>query len=216
MKICIHCAEFIDGESTKCTSCGNVPSIPTVIYNFSEDAVSYGYQYRIRYEDQVKKYGRVRIMYSLPGIHELFIFLAGAALSGIVGNISTDGFKALCNKILRQLRNVQPDNSLDEILNLLNDENKLIEFYEYVQAYYHDMPHINREVMIALRQERLANAVSDLIKEDQNLSPGQAVRIAMSKPDNQNMYTKPSIDELKVIMDCYRNLNSDSKNNDAH
>ena len=209
MKLCAHCAELLDVDIVKCTFCGHDPDIPSIVSQFSIDAVNYGYRYRIRYEKQVEKYGKVRGMYALPGANELFIFLAGAALSGIVGNISTDAFKALGRTILQRLVSAKPDKSFDEVLNILEDEEKLIEFYEYIQAYYHDMPFVNREVMIALRQERLANAVEAIMNGNPSLSPGEATRLAMRMPDSKNMHEKPSIDELKIILDCCRGLNND-------
>ena len=201
--MCARCGNFQMVQQDVCIECGEDPKFPLIILNFSQDALLYGYRYRLRYEAQVKRYGSVRVMYSLPDSHEVLAFLATAVLGGIVGNISTDAFKSICANIKKIILPIKENKDFEELLTVLEKEDKVMEFYEYVQAYYHDMPMVNREVMIALREERLANAVENIMAEDPRLSAVQALRIARMRPDNYNMHSKPSRKDIEGVLDKF-------------
>ena len=114
--ICPHCGNIYASKDIKqsknlyvCNSCEH--KFEKIAYRkfirYSYDAVKYGYCYRQEYEKQKEKLLRIE-----P--ETLLVFCAGAAASGIIGNLSYDFIKYLIKNIVEKYKknkehNLNPD-----------------------------------------------------------------------------------------------------------
>ena len=94
-RICFHCANIYESKETDwlcCPECGYRVSSRRyhLIVDRAREAVDYGYQYRLKYEEDFAAEGAITKHYALTPFNEFLTFVAVAAASGIVGNLSTD------------------------------------------------------------------------------------------------------------------------------
>lgn len=166
MKICYVCSGINEDQST-CKHCKNNLSPPEEILTFAKDALEFGYRYRTRYEFQVEKSGKVSVKYNLLEPTTIWESLTLIALSGIVGNVAYAGFLSICRGVKEYLVGNKPkklkDAQFNELLDVLENDDKIAEFYAYVQAYYHQMPNVDDRVLDAIREEQKVDRLSKLV-----------------------------------------------------
>ncbi len=98
LKICFACANFYHELSSKrmvCPYCGHIDNAEEyeLILNEAREAVHYGWNYRLKYENDLKEKGRIDTHYFLEEYEEIFNFIAVAIASGVVGGFAYDVVK---------------------------------------------------------------------------------------------------------------------------
>ena len=148
--LCLNCGEINQNEELCCRNCGS--ELDTKEYNhlmeYSKRAFEYGFDYRLAYEEQVKNYGEVKVKFSLVSPENYQTWMAAAALSGMIGNLAYDLVKYVGKKIIEQLKTKEEPLNYSEkiIIEIISDNNKLIQFTNYIQGYYKGNSKLNKEV----------------------------------------------------------------------
>lgn len=137
MEICLKCLSLniVRNENTfSCNDCRFYIDVfdYATIYNNSLDAVRFGYQYRIRYENDRRRNISGRSYY-LPPPSEVFVFLASSIVAGIIGGFSHDLFKEALNRIKSNSLIIKIDDP--ELKKFLESEAKQKKFIKYIQMY---------------------------------------------------------------------------------
>lgn len=157
--ICNNCGAFLDSQA--CPNCGTANSVRT--FNIYDEnvkwAVRYGYQYRkkavLRAE---QKEGSLH--FCLHDASEVLLSIGGAILSGITWDLLKFGVK----KLFAALHNEGRYDSLDkETQEVLSEEKKLYEFYEYVEEYKQGFINISEEEYKYIEEEMFADFQSEEI-----------------------------------------------------
>ena len=150
--ICYKCAEVFDGD--KCPNCGAEAMTKTMdeLKQNAYMAVRYGYR-KIAIEQAFDE--NVRLHYCLSDPSQILEWLAGVILSGITWDVIQKGVKKLCNLIISQiqLKNAQEK----EAYEVLSDEKKLQEFYEYIIEYQEGFINISEKEYKYIEKEMMAN-----------------------------------------------------------
>ena len=117
-------------------------------------AVRYGYQYRNIAIEQASD-ENVRLHYCLSDPSQILEWLAGVILSGITWDVIQKGVKKLCNLIISQ---IQLKNAREkEAYEILSDEKKLQEFYEYIIEYLEGFINISEKEYKYIEEEMMAD-----------------------------------------------------------
>jgi hypothetical protein len=143
---CPDCSSLIsltrkrNTTSYRCPVCHSVFAREELekIWRISSGAVYYGWMYYRAYDEQLKKYGKIRIYYCLAPPDPFIVYLASIVVSGIVGGLAYDGFKKVLNKIRRETRhNAKTDQTKRRMIQSLDkmSEKELNEFYGDVVRY---------------------------------------------------------------------------------
>ncbi len=162
--LCLSCAHINDKEIEEvCENCNTLPD--SEFYNkfikYSKYAVEYGYDYRLAYEDQVKKYGEVRGKYSLVAPIDYYDFLAAAALSGVTGSLAYDLVKYVANQVYKRItakNESEHDSQEKHLLKIISDPTALNLFTAYITGYYRGTK-LNKEVEKAVTEEEIIHAM---------------------------------------------------------
>ena len=152
--ICYKCAEVFDGD--RCPNCGAETTTKTMdeLNKNAYMAVRYGYQYRKIAKEQVSNENG-RLHYCLSDPSQILEWLAGAILSGITWDIIKKGVKKLCNLIASQIK--LKDAQEKEAYEVLSDEKKLQEFYEYIIEYQEGFINISEKEYKYIEEEMMAD-----------------------------------------------------------
>ncbi|MBO7278959.1 MAG: zinc ribbon domain-containing protein [Bacteroidales bacterium] len=157
--ICNNCGAFLDSQA--CPNCETANSVRT--FNIYDEnvkwAVRYGYQYRkkavLRAE---QKEGSLH--FCLHDASEVLLWIGGAILSGITWDLLKLGVK----KLFAALHDEGRYDSLDkETQEVLSEEKKLYEFYEYVEEYKQGFINISEEEYKYIEEEMFADFQSEEI-----------------------------------------------------
>ena len=153
--LCLNCATLFrsaQSEIYKCPECGYELSLETLLERtkLAGDAVHFGYQYRIVYEEQPKEGLQAR--FSLLLLHEIVEWITLAAISGLVGGASTELAKRAIAKIRKQVAADPELKDLDEA-KLILDEEEFKKLTLYVTDFLTGMDNVPREVKAAIIEE---------------------------------------------------------------
>jgi len=139
--ICNNCGTLIDNAT--CPSCGVMNR--RYVIDINDDnvkwAVRYGYQYRKQSVLHAKDKG-TSLHYCLHSASEVLLWIGGAVLSGITWDLLKLGVKKLLAVIKSEGRYESLDKETKEVI---SDEDKLYEFYEYVEEYQQGFVNISEE-----------------------------------------------------------------------
>ena len=138
MYICTHCLSLnvrkVD-RYIKCQVCSNAQSI--IKYNRdlknAEEIVRFGYQYRKRYEYDLKHNPNSKKAYYLIELNEVFSFLGLAVISGIVGNYSYAKLKLILNRLINEPLIIEIKDK--EFQRFLKSDNQQRKFLKYIKEY---------------------------------------------------------------------------------
>lgn len=178
MNLCQNCATINQDGVQECTTCGTKIDASYIqkIIPFSRNAAYYGYFYRENYEAQFEESGEVYLRFSLLEPSNYFQLLAVVAISGYIGGATYDLVNYLGRQII-SLVNKKPvkDDNDNEIIEFLNDDEKVRKFAKYCVDYYKGYPE-NEAVSNAIIEEEMADFAShegsqEFIKALENLSP---------------------------------------------
>lgn len=183
-RICSKCGAFTYNQS--CDACGadlqyydEDENIENAMY-----AVRYGYQYR---KEAIMNIGREesRLHFCLPPVNEILLWLGNVILSGITFEALRAGVKILKSKILDKEFQVECDKETEAIL---NNDDSLFEFYNYIEEYNNGFGHLPNDEYKYIYEEMMADFSSEemdkLISVD-FFSLSQAERIEIIKEANK-------------------------------
>ncbi|WP_432664501.1 hypothetical protein R9X47_28730 [Wukongibacter baidiensis] len=165
--LCFGCAEIYKIHNTKelcCPECGYSIGYESYkkIYDYAADAVEFGYQYRLTYEKEYERYGEIKYHYCLKSMGEVAHFLSIAALSGIIGNLSTDSVKRIILVIKSKIRRKKLDTH--DLINIIDNEDKLDEFLEYIEDFYNEFYSLKPEIREAIYEEMIVHSTTNIMK----------------------------------------------------
>lgn len=141
MFLCLNCGTIHAADGNICDNCDfeNNKEEYDELISYCQRTVHFGYDYRITFEQQVAKDGKVTHYPFLDETQNLWTFLAVGALSGIVGGIAYDIVKHLGKQILDILASKQKTEPLDnkevELIKLINKHSEMQKFTVYIHAY---------------------------------------------------------------------------------
>jgi hypothetical protein len=127
-------------------------------------AVYYGHDYRQKYEKQLTEKGEIKEAYALPDPTIILSFLAVAALSVIVGNLSYDIAKKAFLAIWRKAVKSQDDIGQHKI-NFTN-ETEINIFIGQIKEFHLNFPNINPLVKSEIEKEMLTWELSNAVKSE--------------------------------------------------
>lgn len=178
LALCCSCGavfEASDGSELQCPHCGwwIDSAAYRALLSAAQGAVKFGWQYRRRYEADLRENGRITCHYALAEYEEAVHFLALAAVSGIVGGLAYDVVKKVMIKIIDAAAKRGAKHTENSVLALIRDREKLDQFIRYVGAYYACFDSMEEEVQRAVLEEMLVD----------RLSPTLEQRILSANPD---------------------------------
>lgn len=162
--LCFSCAQIFPADANDpktCPSCGF--SLASVIYHrimtYAISAVYYGHDYRIAYERQLSKQGKITERYALPDSATLLCFCGAAALSGIIGGIAYDIVKKAMRAAIDRSRIIDKDIGQPRVS--LDKDADLDSFIQYIQEYYKDPESIDNAVRVEIEKEEIVWILSE-------------------------------------------------------
>ena len=156
-RICSKCGAFTYNQS--CDACGadlqyydEDENIENAMY-----AVRYGYQYR---KQAILNVGHrdIKLHFCLPPVNEILVWIGKAVLSGIAYDVLKMGVKRLWSKIKAKEIQVDYDKETEVIL---NNDDSLFEFYEYVEEYKNGFVHLTDDEFKYIYEEMIADFSSE-------------------------------------------------------
>ncbi len=145
-----------------CPECGFTVERDTFerLMKYASEAMRFGYHYRLVYEDDYRKEGRLSSRYALSPLGIALSFAAIAALSGVIGNISYDIIKKVIQKIKEKSSN--PDDSSAKSYNILNNEEEFRVFTMYIEDFHNDLQNVIPEIAAAVIREMIVDKTLEL------------------------------------------------------
>lgn len=163
-KICFRCAsiyEMEDGEILTCPVCGR--SIQLSMYErimqSIRQAVFEGWTCRVEYEDAKDDEKR----YYTEQCSEILNFIAVAAVSGVIGNVSTAILKRVYCKISSYLKRSKRNCEDETLISFLESPEKIKKFSEYISAYYDEYEGADAKTRNAIMEEVFVDHVSHIM-----------------------------------------------------
>ena len=169
--LCTACATLVETHSagaTICTSCKTEIESPSnsIAYRYAEATIYYGYQYRSLFERQKGDLNAPK--YSLSFLGEAFTFIALAAVSGVVGNLTYDVVKAALVRIRDQAKEKSDRGADYKSLGELTDDD-LDRIYEYSKSYAQAFEDLEKAIRDDLVEEMMADAMGDAVAHNPDL-----------------------------------------------
>jgi hypothetical protein len=137
MQICYNCYSLNVIKTKKeivCNDCSHTISI--YMYNkirqVSKNDVRYGYQYRVRTENDLKR-NITGKAYALIELSEIFTFLGLSMASGVVGNFAYDKLKEIISKLKDEPLIIEIDDK--NFKRFLKSEAQQKKFIKYIEEY---------------------------------------------------------------------------------
>jgi hypothetical protein len=169
--ICFNCANlFSESENGDlgCPECGFTVEhdLYQKLLNYAAETVEFGYHYRLTYEADFNE-GRmddpkVRTRYAI-GFDDIWIFIALAALSGIVGNAAYDLVKLAATKIINRQAGISNRSKFKTISRMLENEKRFEIFIKYIQDFHQNgVSTLPPKIAGAVAEEMLVHEVVPL------------------------------------------------------
>lgn len=102
-------------------------------YRIAKESVKYGFQYRKRYEYDLKKKPSPSLHYILKELHDIFNFLGLAVISGLAGNFAYDKLKIALNRVIRNPLTIEITDK--DFQRFLKSEAQQKKFIKYIEEY---------------------------------------------------------------------------------
>ena len=169
--ICNNCGTLIDNAT--CPNCG-VLNLRYVI-DINDDNVKWAVRYGYQYRKQAVLHANNKDTsshYCLHSASEVLLWIGGAVLSGITWDLLKLGVKKLFAVIQSEGRYESLDKETKEVI---SDEGKLYEFYEYVEEYQQGFVNISEEEYKYIESEMRADFESEEIAK---LGPEKYFRLS--------------------------------------
>ncbi len=202
-KICFHCAsiyEIEDREIFTCPVCGR--SIPSseyerIMQNIRQ-AVFGGWTCRVEYEDSEGNGKR----YYTEHCGEILNFVALAAASGLIGNMSYDIIKKVFGKIGSYLKRNKKNREDKTLVEFLESPEKIKKFSEYISVYYDEYEGTDDKTKNAIMEEVFVDHVSHIID---SLIKMKHKDIDIDKVMEESPHTREEI--MKMVLEIRNKVN---------
>lgn len=167
--LCFGCAHiFIDsgkGRFVTCPECGFKLGRGRFnkIINYCYEAVRYGYDYRLAYEEHLEERGKdeeCSVAFCLAAPEQALVFVAAAVASGIIGNAAYDAIKMVIKKINKSFHNSENNRIVSESLRVIEDEDEFQKFTKYIQDFHEGFKVVDEKVVKAIIEEILADKMT--------------------------------------------------------
>lgn len=170
LKICFACAAIYEGENRPflvCPNCGHQVSLEQYesILQDARDALYFGWTYRLQYEHDLAETGKITTHYYLEQFEEIFNFIALAAASGIAGGVAYDVVKQVIRHIADFVKQRGSQKQQRKIFALIDDEEKMKKFLQYIDEYYTCFENINEEVRNVIFEEMVVDQASPTLNQ---------------------------------------------------
>ncbi len=181
--LCLGCAHIFPSTETEgisCPACGFLNEGPTFrkLLTYATVAADYGYGYRAVYEEELEEQGEIPAYGMLP-ISEVFVWMALAALSGIVGGASWEIAGAAVRRIIKQAAKEKAESSE---LNAFEDEKEFKQFLIYIQDFVEGFRNTDPRVRSAVLTEMVINEKVRLhLEEGYRGAPEEENTLAMRR-----------------------------------
>lgn len=165
LKMCFACAEIYESNNEQtlvCPNCGNKIEVDKyeLFMRDAREAVYFGWEYRLKYEKELEEKGRIDTHYYLEQCEEIFNFIALAVASGIVGGFAYDVVKKVIRKIADFVKHKGNKEEKSKIFDLIEKEENMKLFIQYIDEYYTCFENINEEVRNAIFEEMVVDKMS--------------------------------------------------------
>lgn len=204
-KICFHCAsiyEMEDGEILICPVCGK--SIQFSEYERQmqsiRQAVFGGWTSRVMYENAEDDGKR----YYTEQCGEILNFIAVAAVSGVIGNVSTAILKKVYFKIGSYLKQSKKNCEDETLIGFLESPEKIKKFSEYISAYYDEYDGADAKTKNAIMEEVFVSHVSHIID---GLIQIKYKDIDIDKVMAESPHTREEI--MKMVLEIRNKVNAE-------
>lgn len=175
--LCFNCAYISpDTEDAEiiCPKCGFTTERDSYqkIIQYAAEVVEFGYHYRLTYERDLDE-GKldapnVRIRYALS-IEVIWVFVALAALSGVIGNATWDFIKAVIKEIINSQTETNNRTRYESISRMLENEERFGTFIQYIQEYHRKgINALHPKVAEAVAEEMIVDEAVSLFPYDRN------------------------------------------------
>lgn len=206
LKICFACASIYEGSSGQflsCPHCGHTVSSEQYesILQDARDAMYFGWNYRLQYEHDLEKQGTISTHYYLAPYEEIFNFIALAAASGIVGGFAYDVIKKVIRSIADFVKQWGSQKQQSKIFALIDDEDKMKKFLQYIDEYYTCFENINEEVREAIFEEMVVDKVSPTLEQ---IIMAQNPALEMDKINEINPFSQEEL--FKGMVEVRRDI----------
>ncbi len=156
IKICYNCSSLHktkDKDIFTCPICLTQQDLKkyTELLDISKKLVRYGYQYRERYEMEYLNDPKLNWNYYLDELTNLFAFVAGAMLNGIIGEFASEKCKTFFKKLKNDPLIIEIEDK--EFKKLLENENEQEKFMRYIQEYRNGKIDTQAKVIEAIDEE---------------------------------------------------------------
>lgn len=170
LKICFSCAAVYEGGGSPflvCPNCGRRISSEEYesILRDARQAVHFGWVYRLQYEHDLEKNGKITVHYYLEPCEEILSFIALAAASGIIGGFAYDIIKKVIGSIVKFVRQKGSQEQKSKVSALVDEEENMQRFLQYVDEYYTCFENISPEVRNAIFEEMVVDKISPTLEQ---------------------------------------------------
>lgn len=209
--ICFNCASIfpiVEDKELSCHDCGYAVKAETYnkIMNYAFDAAYFGHLYRKAYEKQLAEKKEIKRRYFLGEPSTILCFVAVAALSGVIGNLTTELVKKIYRAIASKAKKCNEDIGQKEDAFLNNFD---IDVYiEEVKIFHNDFQGIDPAVRSSIKEEmivhEMGNSLLPMINKGEDISQemiAEAVKKAFEKIESRKKLSKQDIDNFWKAID---------------
>lgn len=169
--LCLGCAhvftECEKGRFIICPKCGFKLGRGRFnkIINYCYEAVRYGYDYRLVYEDlEEENNEESSVAFCLAPPDQALVFVAAAVASGIIGNAAYDAVKLAIKKIRESFLNSGNNQNVNESLRVIEDEGEFDKFAKYIQDFHEGFKVVDEKVVRAIIEEIIADKMCSRVE----------------------------------------------------
>lgn len=154
--ICVNCLDPTPNKVDKyidCGKCGHKENLNNYNKLLTEIKfiIRFGYQYRLRYEHDIKTDPNLRGRYSFIELHKVFEFLGLAVISGVAGNFAYDSIKTVIKNIAQNPLIIKIQDK--DFQKVLQNDKELETFIRYIEEYRNKKINADTKVIQAIFDE---------------------------------------------------------------
>ncbi len=198
--LCLECAALFKPAQSgtyQCPNCGNKFSLRTLLNRtkLASDAVRFGYQYRIVYEEHLEEEGPWK-HHTLPLLPEIVEWVVLAAISGMIGGASWDLAKHVVAKLRTQIATEPELRELDQAKLILNDE-EFGKLLVYVADFLKGMENVAPEVRAAIIDEMIMERAVELMGRGEGATESTSpVAGAIEELNKENLLDQAEFEDM--------------------
>jgi hypothetical protein len=198
--LCLECATLFKAVQSgihECPNCGNRFSSETLFNRtkLASDAVRFGYQYRMVYEEGLQEEGPRR-HHSLLLLPEVVEWVVLAAISGIIGGASLDLAKHAVAKLRMQIAAEPELKDLEQAKVVLNEE-EFRKLLVYVADFLKGMENVPPEVRAAIINEMIMDRAVELMERREGASESRSpIEDAVEELNKEDLLDQADFEDM--------------------